>query len=259
MVTSIESLGAPKTDTLAQPPLELVVCEVRHEPKPEATNPTAVLNLQAALGHGFEKFEPISGTEFMVTAGGPGQVFPQVNQAQGWRLTTADGAWIATFKSDAFALECTQYTTWTDFRTVLAKLIGVVFDAYQPQLCQRVGVRYVDRLWRKDSTIPKEWKGFLDPGALGLASNEVLAGYVRVAQTNHEMSFDDYKATVRGSIASDQTPNKHSFLLDIDCFDERAAAFNPKSLEVIVEELHSLSLRLFQVVLTDAMYTELHG
>lgn len=258
-MAQFEALGTPKTDTLARPPLELVVCEVRHEPKPEVANPAVVLNIQAALGFGFEKLEPVNSAEFMMTATGPGQVFPQINQAQGWQLSTADGSWIATFRADTFALQCTQYTTWTDFRTILTKLIEVVRDTYHPQLRQRVGVRCVDRLWRMDSTIPKEWKGYLDPGALGLASNDLLADYIRVAQTTHEMAFGDYKATVRGSIASDQTPNKHSFLLDIDCFDERASIFDPANLEEIVGELHHLSLRLFQIVLTDKMYSELHG
>lgn len=254
MRAEIAALGEPKTDTLAHPPLELVVCQIRHEPKPEARTPATMLGIQAALGAQFERSEPVTGGEIMI---GSGQVMPQFTQTTGWRLTTADGGWIATITSDAFALECTRYTTWSDFREKLQRLTSAVSNSYRPELTQRVGVRSVDRIWRQDSTVPKEWEGFLDPGVLGLGVNPLLADAVQVAQTYYEMTFGDCKANLRGSVASDQTPNKHSFLLDIDCFDDRATGFHPDQLETRVDALHLLSLRLFQAVLTDELYDEM--
>jgi len=255
---SIEALGMPNTDTLTHPPLELVVCQVRHEPRPDGVNPTTVLAMREALGFGFDKLEAVR-PGVILTTGPDGAMVPQAGQAEGWRLVTSDGAWIATFGPDSFALECTRYTTWSEFSLRLTKIAEVATASYHPQLVQRIGVRYVDRIWRADSTVPKEWVDLLDPGVLGFASHLQLGEFVRVTQTNQELVFGEYGANIRGSIASDQTPSKHSFLLDIDCFDERAAAYDEAPLLDVVERLHLLNLRLFQIVLADTLYRELRG
>lgn len=257
MSAEVEALGAPKTDTLARPPLELVVCQIQHEPKLEARSPATMLGIQSALGFGFDKSEPVTGGELTIAPNKAGQVVPQFSQTVGWRLTTSDGGWIVTLNGDSISLECTRYTTWTDFKVVLQRLISVVSETYHPELTQRVGVRYLDRIWRKDSTIPKEWDGLLAPGIVGLATDPLLADAVQVAQTYFEMDFRDCKANLRGSIAADQTPNKYSFLLDIDCFDERASAFSPETLTQRIDDLHLLNLRLFQAVITDRLYDEM--
>lgn len=259
MIWDVEALGNPNRDTLAHPPLELVVCQIRHEPIAGGVSPSHVLGVQSLLGFGFDKLSsaPPAGVTFAAAPSGEFQ--PHVTQSPSWQLTTSDGSWIATFNADSFALECTSYTTWTDFADRLQGVIDAVAGTYAPQVVQRVGVRTIDRIWRRGSTIPREWVGLLDPGVLGFAGNDVLKDSVQVTQTYQELAFGETRANVRGSIASDQTPSKYSFLLDIDCFDERARIFDKSSILELVKGLHFLGLKMFQSVLTDRLYEELRG
>lgn len=257
MATAQTGLPTPETETLKHPPLELVVCQVRHEPLAEVADPRQALALQALLGRGFSKLEPQAGAQINFNA--ISGAAPSVSQSSGWRLLTVDGAWAITLSADSFAIECSQYTRWSEFKELLVALVDAVNATFEPKLVQRIGVRYLDRIWRIGSTVPAEWAGYLHAGVLGMANNPLLAPNVLVSQTFSEMAIGDYRINVRGSIASDNTPNKHSMVLDTDCFDERSALFVMDDVLNVVNDLHMLSLQIFQQVVTDQLYDELRG
>lgn len=251
------ALPAPRTETMRHPPLELVVCQVRHEPLPGVADPRNALALQAMLGHGFSKLEPQAGAQINFNAV-PGAT-PSVSPASGWRLLTVDGSWAITLSSDSFAIECSQYTSWSEFKALLDALVEAVLATFEPKLVQRIGVRYLDRIWRSGSTVPSEWTGYLNESVLGMVNNPVLAPHVLVSQTYSELAIGNYRMNVRGSIASDNTPSKYSMVLDTDCFDERSALFVASDVLGVVNDLHMLNLQVFQQVITDQLYEELRG
>lgn len=260
-VAAATQLPEPRTDTLKRAPLELVVCQVRHEPLEDVSDARRMLALQTHLGNGFIKLEPQLSAELSLGSLPGGDATPPAlkQSMTGWRLTTPEGGWIVTVSRDSFAIESTQYTSWTEFRTLLGALVEATVATFNPQLINRIGVRYMDRIWREGSTIPVEWQKLLSPGVLGLANCERLSPYVAVAQTYNELAIGEYRANVRGSIASDNTPNKYSMVLDTDCFDERSVAFDTANLMDVVADLHVLSLQLFQEVVTPDLYAELLG
>lgn len=251
-----DDLGEADSSTLSKAPLELVVCQVRHEPLPVMTDAGAALEIQRALPSNFTRLEPQSGGPISigVPGGGFGQPSPGPSH---WRIVNADSTLIVSLAPDSFSLECGQYTTWTDFHSILDVLIAAVSRVATPRVTQRVGVRYIDRIHRSQSKFPPTWANYLDSSFLGLANNPEIAEAVRVSQVYNELVFDDARANIRGSIATDETPNGYSFLLDVDCFDERSTEFSSKSTSEVASALHRLNLKLFQMVLTEDLMKEM--
>ena len=249
-------LPSPNSDTLLRAPLELVVCQVRHEPYGDSVQPEQALAFHNAVSDHFPRAEATTGHEFLID---PNTGIPQVTRGGAWRFTSTDGHWVATVSPDSFALEAKSYTTWTDFHALLSEVVDAAIETSSPKLLQRVGVRCIDRIWREGSTLPSSWAGLLDPGVLGLATNPALASAVTLAQTYSEMVFQQYRAGVRGSLATDKNPSGYSMVLDTDCYDDTAKAFKKETIDEVVGDLHTLSLQLFQTVITDTLYCELHG
>lgn len=245
----------PNKDTLEHPPLELVVCQVRHEPVASVADASLLPMFQQRLGHRFDRIEPLTGISQGLPAGmiASGAVAPT-----GWRLTNENG-WIVSLSPDSYSLECTKYTRWSTFRDLIGSLTSLVWETYSPRLTQRVGLRYVDRIDRPGTVLPAQWVGLLHPAMIGFGSDDVLKDATLVTQVVSELLIDGFRANLRGSIARDNTPAGYSFLLDTDCFDERSGAFDPELVGATIGRLHELNLRLFQHTITPALYKEIHG
>ena len=136
---------------------------------------------------------------------------------------------------------------------------SAIFTVFEPKITQRVGVRYIDRIWREGSRKPADWKGLLDGSVLGLAGVPALENSVIACQTYSELAVGDYRANVRGSLATDNIPTKFSMVLDTDCFDERSRLFELDAIQNTIDELHILNLQLFQQVITEQFFEELRG
>lgn len=244
----------PRRETLKRPPLELVVAQVRHEPQGAIGDASRVLELQEAIGDGFSKLEPANANEIALN-----ERNVSVQAKPGWRLTTTDGHWVITLSADSFTLEAARYTTWTEFKRRFFSLVRVVEAELQPKLMQRLGLRYIDRIIRDDSGKPAEWVGFIEAPFLGLASDSDIGGAVSMFQSVHELRVGDNVAVVRGSCATDNTPSGYSMLIDTDCSTDRAQAFISSSIEDSLEDLHTLSLQIFQTALTKKLYAELQS
>ncbi len=250
-------MPAPHTETLKNPPLELVVCQIRHEPLGPSLDPKKVLALQATFGNGFSKLEPQMSAE--INFGPMGIVPPNVTQTAGWKLSTPAGGWSVVLTPDSFAIESSKYTTWSEFRTLLSDLIDAVLTVFDPKIVQRVGVRYVDRMWRAGSQKPSDWNGLLSGAILGFAGIEETREAVLALQTHCEFSLGDYRAVMRSSLAPDTTPSKFSMVLDTDCFDERSQSFEADAVRSTIDDLHTLCLQLFQQVVTEQYLEEMRG
>ena len=141
------SLPAASLGLLPRSPLELVVCQVRHDDRP--VSGAAALRIQEELGGPSGRFPRIEQVEIHTAAIalGPGALVPgAADIGRGWHLKSADGSWTAALLPGHFSLETTRYTTWDEFRGLLGDLGQAVERAAPPTIEQRTGLRYVDRL-----------------------------------------------------------------------------------------------------------------
>ncbi|UUL76982.1 TIGR04255 family protein [Pseudarthrobacter sp. Fe7] len=230
-------------------PSSLVVFQGRHESRPSVSEPTTALQIQDALRHDYPTLEQASAGEVVLEAGPAGFQTSSGEVRPGWRLRSKDQRWTVVLMPDFFALESTGYTTWSEFNARLEDLTQVIHSSYQPALIQRVGLRYIDRIVHRQASKPSDWNGLLDPSLLGLAGKPGLMEAVIGAQTFSHLDLGDAQVVLRSGCTPDPAQaNGYSTVLDTDCFDARARAFDVADLHQTAKQLHRRALQVFQAV-----------
>ena len=107
-------LPEPSTERLERSPLELVVCQVRHERNlavGDAKRALEVYNGLGGRGGKYPDFDEAAGAALNITRG-PAGVATTTDQQRGWNCRSADGAWTVVLMPDFFALETRAYTQY---------------------------------------------------------------------------------------------------------------------------------------------------
>ncbi len=250
------SLDLPEPDRrpLSRSPLQLVVCQVRYEPVPRASEARVALAVHELLGGRegpFAKMEPLQSLNITM---GP-QVMPTATP-NGWRLTSTSGDWTAQLLGDQSSLETTAYETWEGmFRKRLFGLVDALTEQLQPETLNRVGLRYVDRITEPVVNGPAEWSQYIAPEILGPVLHEHLGPGVTAAQQQVDLDAGDEKrATLRHGFFRDQLQGgKLTYVLDFDTYREGIAAWNADEIKGLADELNELALRLFQQTVSAEM------
>lgn len=207
------------------------------------------LRIQNEIRHDYPTLEQASAAEMVVEAGPSGFQTSGGEVHPGWRLHSKDRQWTIVLMPDFFALESTGYTTWTEFNSRLEDLVGVIHSVYQPALIQRIGLRYIDRIVYRQASKPAHWVDLLEPSLLGLAANPDLSESIIGAQTFSHMDLGDAQVVLRSSCTPDPAAaNGYATVLDTDCFDGRARAFDVLDIKQTAQQLHRRALQVFQAV-----------
>lgn len=255
MVAKPSPLPEPDRTTLPGAPLELVVFQVRFDARPPLS-PNQALKVKSLLGNEYDHLEPLANTALNIQMTQDGPQASEV-QSSGWRFVSRDKRWAVTIFSDQASIECTGYSGWDSFELRAQGLIKVVSSSLKPQLVQRLGLRYMDRIMRPRSKVPADWAGYLAPATLGFAVSGALARSVESVRTEQSLQLSDCQATIRTSCAPDNKgPSWHSMVVDTDCYEDRAFAFDDKELYEKLEILHRAALQLFQAIALPPLRTE---
>jgi len=249
-------LPEPDTRRLTRSPLELVVCQVRHDRRLVASEGSTALAIHEQLGDSggqYPNIEPVTGLDLSIVMG-PGAPGMQDNPTAGWRLSSTDGAWSVTLMPDNYSLETTAYTTWDeDFGPRLKALTQAVVEHVKPTLVQRIGLRYVDRISELGLTELSAWQEYLREELLGLVMHDKLGSGVRGYQHQVLLEMaDGVMATVRhgpvelGGGAVD-------YQLDYDVYRQAGRAFDVQDVIETADRFSVYSLQLFQATVKPAL------
>ena len=256
-------LPEPDRSRLARSPLELVVCQVRHERRLVVGEGTTALAVHDALGGSggpYPSIDEVSGAEINVMMGvGIGAPHVRETKTSGWRLTSADGAWVITLMPDNFSLETSAYTTWgEDFAPRLETLIAAVAEHVQPTFEQRIGLRYVDRINELRLTELAAWQPYLRPELLGLALHPQLGPGVRTYQHQVVIELaDGVAAGLRHGPVVEANRNIVDYQLDYDIFRQGGRPFDAAAVSDAAAQFNIYALQLFQATISDALLEEL--
>lgn len=259
----ILDLPEPDRSRLARSPLELVVCQVRHERRLVVGEGTTALAVHEALGGAggpYPTIDEVSGAELNVVMGA-GIGAPNVSETKmsGWRLTSADGAWVITLMPDNFSLETSAYTTWADdFAPRLEALIAAVAEHVRPTFEQRIGLRYVDRINELGLTELAAWQPYLRPELLGLALHPRLGPGVRTYQQQVVIEIaDGVIAGLRHGPVGEPDRDIVDYQLDYDIFRQGGRPFEASAVRDAAAQFNIYALQLFQATVSDALLEEL--
>lgn len=179
-----------------------------------------------------------------------------------YQFASADGVWRVNLTSTFISLACTRYTCWEDFARHLDKPLAAFIQVYQPACFQRVGLRYLNFISRKDLSLDNvPFCQLIQPAYLGPLSEEDVPEYT-AARCNI-----DAELSIRGGCRvkihagpglvkkNGHGDNEIKFIFDQDLYMPGNVPINLSA--GALETLHSQAYSIFRGAITDTLYDAL--
>ena len=249
------ALPEPSSDPLVDAPLQLVVCQVRHDRNLAVADGNRVLAIGDQLGS-YPVMEEMAQLAVGVVLGpsGPAAIYPGDEQ-RGWRLRSEDNAWTVALLPDFFALECTGYTRWTEFRERMGALAEAALTHLGPTVELRLGLRYVDRIGNPTVEQPQDWNGYINERLLGaLLDDHFGSAVTALEQVVQLQGPNGTQVLLRHGTQRDQQSGTWPYLLDTVCFRSGSRRLATDSLIAGADDLHKLALQVFQASITQRLH-----
>jgi len=236
-----------------------VICQLRF---PEilsiSTNPPA--DFQEAIRADYPRYsalrEPIPAQPGVL----PARTQPGINH----QFLSADGVWRVNLTSKFISLACSRYTKWEDFASRLDKPLAAFIQTYKPAYFERIGLRYLNFISRKDlglDSIP--FSDLIAPCYLGLLAEE------DVQESSAIRSTVDADIAIRGGCrlkvhagpgmvrraGAPQQDKELKFIFDLDLYIPGQLAVNLSA--GALQTLHAQAWPVFRGGITDALHDAL--
>lgn len=251
-------LPEPRPDRLANSPLTLVVYQIRHEQTPSVAEVRTATEIHGTVRELLPILEEslVPDPSIALTIANSAFV-----AARGWRLRSVDGAWTTTVMPDALSLETAAYSDWAFFKSQVSLLLTALVETTHPQLQQRIGLRFINKIAHPSIKRASDWTGLINPEFLGPLSHGAIAGFVSGSQFAVEMDLDgEFSAILRyGAVKEREGGGRLIYLIDQDVFVRTARPFDPGAILDVTERLHTAILQLFQAALSTDLYAYLKG
>ena len=89
------------------------------------------------------------------------------------QFMTADGNYRINLAQNFISLTCGKYVCWEDFARMMDRPLASFIEIYQPAYFERVGLRYLNAISRRDLDLEgMPWRELLEPQYLGLLVSE---------------------------------------------------------------------------------------
>lgn len=180
-------------------------------------------------------------------------------QTNNYQFASADGVWRVNLTSKFISLACTRYTCWEDFAGMLDKPLAAFIQVYKPAYFERVGLRYLNFLSRKElelETLP--FRDLISPCYLGILAEE------DVVETTVGRCSVDTESTLRGGcrVKIHAGPGKVArggkadpevkFIFDQDLYMAGNVPVNASA--GALQTLHGQSYGIFRGAITDTLH-----
>lgn len=160
---------------------------------------------------------------------GPAGLTP-VKAQIAWRFSDVEGNWRVSLTPEFLALETTKYVSRSDFLARLRVVVAALDEHLAPQLIDRLGVRYIDRI---TGGAVDELAKLVRPEVRGI-SGTLAATHATHALSETMFAIDDARLLARwGRLPAGATVDpaaiepspEQSWILDLDMFSAAPARF----------------------------------
>lgn len=180
-------------------------------------------------------------------------------QVNNYQFTTQDGVWRVNLTSKFIALACNRYTRWEDFAKMLDKPLAAFIQIYQPAYFERVGLRYLNFISRRDLGLEDAaYRELLHPAYLGLLINDDIReeAFTR-ATTDTEVAVRNgcrlKLHTGPGKVSRNGKEDPEvKFIFDQDLFMAGNVPVNVSA--GTLESLHDQAFRIFRYAITETLH-----
>lgn len=240
-------------------PLADVICQLRF-PEILSIEANAPADFQDAVRSTFPKYTQHIEVSSPHVTGTPGNLRLETPPAtNNYQFSSADGIWRINLTSKFISLSCSHYTRWEDFAKRLDLLLAAFIRVYQPVLFERIGLRYINAVSRRDFDLSEyAYRDLFQPEYLGPLNDEQIN-----QQQYQRCSLDFECSTGNGVIAkvhagpgilnrNGQNDPETKFIFDQDLF---AVGDIPISHAApTLDAIHSKASKLFRGAITDILH-----
>lgn len=168
-----------------------VICQLRF-PEILAIGAQPPVAFQEAIREEFPRFQRLQESPAPRISGVPGNLTVQ-NQPPviNYQFVSADGVWRVNLTNRFISLSCNRYTSWEEFARRLDKPLAAFIQTYKPAFFERVGLRYVNFISRRQLQLEGvPFRELISPCWLGpLADPEVPETAAGKATVDCEMAI----------------------------------------------------------------------
>lgn len=152
-----------------------VICQLRF---PEILSISANLpvEFQEQIRDTYPKYVRTMDTPAPKLSGKPGS-FTVENQpaSVNYQFSSEDGIWRINLTSRFISLSCNQYSCWEDFARRLDKPLAAFIKCYKPAYFERVGLRYLNFISKKDLDLEDyAYSDLIAPQYLGVLGDDQI-------------------------------------------------------------------------------------
>lgn len=176
-----------------------------------------------------------------------------------YQFVSEDGHWRVNLTSSFISLACNQYTCWEDFAKMLDLPLAECIKIYHPAFFERVGLRYLNFISRKDLGLENTpFRELMQPQYLGLLGDEqVIETATSRATVDAELAISGgCRAKIhagpglvkRGNVDSKEV----HFIFDQDLFMPGKVAVNLSA--GALQALHAQADSIFRGAITDTLH-----
>jgi uncharacterized protein (TIGR04255 family) len=231
--------------------IQLAVAEVRYSTigDVEPAQAMRVRDVIRSTGLSFLHVEPTQRHEVTFSVDPSGSAVPQAAATGGWVLTDESRSLTVNLFPDLAFVQTNVYSRYREsLRPALAGVLEALAAVFEPDLVQRVGLRYVNRFEDRAVRTASDWQGKIAPSFLGVLSDDVLGPLAQTTQQQVELALEPgVGALVRyGAFVDHAAAGSSAYLVDLDVFRQVTDTFEPELILAGARRLNRTALSLFQ-------------
>ncbi|NCB63293.1 MAG: TIGR04255 family protein [Clostridia bacterium] len=243
-------------------PLIEVICQLRF-PTILSIGAKDPADFQEAIRHEFPRYAARQELP-PPTVSGAGTASPKVEQPPAitnHNFISADGLWKLNLTKDFIALSTLRYTRWEDFAARLDKPLAQFIQFYEPSFFERIGLRYVNAVSRKNLGLEDSlWDDLIQPMHLGvLCEPDVDETTVTKSSVDTELTLTDgchFKCHAGpGLLNGGKQDQEIKFILDADY--SVAGSMTADKVPGLLQNMHEHADSFFRAAITDELFNAL--
>lgn len=236
-----------------------VICQLRF-PDILMIGAQAPIQLQEAIRQDFPQYSVQKEAVAPKITGAPGNLTLEEQPViTNYQFASEDGSWRINLTSNFISLSCNRYTCWEEFAGHLDQPLAAFIQIYKPAYFQRVGLRYLNFISRKELGLSDfQYRDLIQNPYLGILCEE------DVDALSVSRSTVDTELIIRGGcrvkihagpgmIKRNGTAEKEArFIFDQDLFMPGNVPVNHSA--GALETLHSQAYGIFRGAITDTLF-----